>query len=136
MIDTVGDVGSIIGSTATTKFALGLLAPSFGSLKSHSKRILTTWLASLFMFSLYAVIALYTEGLLTANAFLNFFSLLFIANVIAVSMIILITFAVGYLTYKKGLDPDNFVIPIESSLADSITTGALLFALLILSYTI
>jgi mgtE-like transporter len=136
LIDTVGDVGSIIGSTATTKFALGLLAPSFGSLKSHSKRILTTWLASLFMFSLYAVIALYTEGLLTANAFLNFFSLLFIANVIAVSMIILITFAVGYLTYKKGLDPDNFVIPIESSLADSITTGALLFALLILSYTI
>jgi cation transporter-like permease len=51
-------------------------------------------------------------------------------------MITLITFAVGYLTYKKGLDPDNFVIPIESSLADSITTGALFFALLVIGYTI
>ena len=136
LIDTVGDVGSIIGSTATTKFALGLIAPSFRSIKSHAKRILATWLASVFMFILYAVIALSAEGLLTANSFLNFFSLLFTVNVIAVSMITLITFAVGYLTYKKGLDPDNFVIPIESSLADSITTGALFFALLVIGYTI
>ena len=67
---------------------------------------------------------------------LDFFSLLFTVNVIIVSMITLITFAVGYLTYKKGLDPDNFVIPIESSLADSITTGALFFALLVIGYTI
>jgi mgtE-like transporter len=136
LIDTVGDVGSIVGSTATTKFALGLLAPSFRSIKSHAKRILATWLASVFMFFLYAVIASIAEGLLTVNAFLTFFRLLFTVNVLAVSIITLITFAVAYLTYKKGLDPDNFVIPIESSLADSITTSALFFALLVTSYTI
>lgn len=136
LIDTVGDVGSVIGSTATTKFALGLFAPSFRSILSHAKRVLATWLASVFMFVIYAIISLFAEGLLTVHMFLNFFSLLFTVNIIAVSMITLISFAVGYLTYKRGLDPDNFVIPIESSLADSITTGALLFALLITSYTI
>jgi cation transporter-like permease len=124
----------LIGSTATE--VCFRLAPSFRSIKNHAKRILATWLASVFMFSLYVVIALFAGGLLTVNAFLNFFSLLFTVNVIAVSMITLISFAVGYLTYKKGLDPDNFVIPIESSLADSITTGALFFALFIISYTI
>ena len=135
LIDTVGDVGSVIGSTATTKFALGLLTPSFRSILNHAKRILATWLASVFMFMIYAVIALFGEGLLNVNTFLSFFGLLFTVNVIAVSMITIVSFAVGYLTYKRGLDPDNFVIPIESSLADSITTGALLFALIIISYT-
>ena len=33
LIDTVGDVGSIVGSTATTKFALGLTEPSLSSIK-------------------------------------------------------------------------------------------------------
>jgi cation transporter-like permease len=36
---------------------------------------------------------------------------------------------VAILTFKKGLDPDNFVIPIESSIADSVTTVALLAAI-------
>jgi mgtE-like transporter len=136
LIDTVGDVGSVIGATATTKFALGLFAPSFRSILGHAKRILATWFASVFMFGIYAVISLVAEGLLTVNAFVAFFSLLFTVNVIAVSIITIISFTTGYLTYKRGLDPDNFVIPIESSLADSITTGALLFALFLISYTI
>jgi len=36
---------------------------------------------------------------------------------------------VAVLTFQRGLDPDNFVIPIESSLADGITTISLLAAL-------
>jgi len=36
---------------------------------------------------------------------------------------------VAILTYRRGWDSDNFVIPIESSLADSITTISLLLAL-------
>jgi cation transporter-like permease len=39
---------------------------------------------------------------------------------------------VAILTFQKGLDPDKFVIPIESSLADSITTIALLAALFLI----
>jgi len=136
LIDTIGDVGSVVGSTATTKFALGLFAPSFRSILSHAKRIFATWLASVVMFIVYAVVSLLAEGLLTVHTFLSFFSLLFAVNVIAVSVISVISFTVGYLTYKKGLDPDNFVIPIESSLADTITTGALFFALFMISYTI
>jgi cation transporter-like permease len=49
----------------------------------------------------------------------------------AASCIILISYAVAILTYQKGLDPDNFEIPIESALADSITSIALLTAILL-----
>jgi mgtE-like transporter len=133
LIDTVGDVGSVIGSTATTKLAVGLLKPSFRSIMNHSKRIVATWIASILMFILFSVISLLTQGMLTANTFLRFSALLVTTNLIAVTAITLASFYVAILTFRRGLDPDNFVIPIESSLADSITTVALLIALSLVS---
>jgi cation transporter-like permease len=55
-------------------------------------------------------------------------------NLIAVFIIVVISFAIAIATFRKGLDPDNFVIPIESSLADGITTIALLVALFLIGY--
>jgi len=136
LIDTVGDVGSVVGSTATTKLALGLLKPSFHAIRNHVARISATWAASMIMFIVYSVLSLLTQGMFTLNAFLTFSALLLAVNVIAVSAIVLISYAVAILTFKKGLDPDNFVIPIESSLADSITSIALLVALVLANYLV
>mgnify|MGYP001242941476 CR=1 FL=1 len=134
LIDTVGDVGSVVGSTATTKLAVGLLKPSFRSILNHRKRIVATWIASIVMFILFSVISLLTQGMLTVQMFLRFSALLITTNLIAVIAIALVSFYVAILTFRRGLDPDNFVIPIESSLADSITTVALLIALFLVSY--
>jgi len=136
LIDTVGDVGSVVGSTATTKLALGLLKPSFHAIRNHVARISATWAASMVMFIVYSVLSLLTQGRFTLNAFLTFSALLLAANLIAVSAIVLISYAVAILTFKKGLDPDNFVIPIESSLADSITSIALLVTLFLVNYLV
>lgn len=129
LIDTVGDVGSVVGSTATTKLALGLLKPSFSAIRNHATQIFSAWAASIVMFVLFSAFSLTINGIFTFYAFLGFTALLLTTNVIAVSAIILISYAVSILTFRKGLDPDNFVIPIESSLADSITSIALLIAL-------
>jgi len=45
-----------------------------------------------------------------------------------------ISFTVAILTYRRGWDPDNFVIPIESSLADTVTSVFLFIALVLLMY--
>jgi mgtE-like transporter len=133
LIDTVGDVGAIVGSTATTKLALGTVARSFSSLKQHLVEVSGAWTASLILFSLYAVVASSPEGLLDPPAFWRFFAQLIITNVLAVTLIVVISFAVAIYSLKRGGDPDNFVIPIESSLADSITTTALFIALIALA---
>ena len=70
----------------------------------------------------------------TLLAFLSFTALLLTANIIAFSAIVLISYAVAILTFKRGLDSDNFVIPIESSLADGITSVTLLLALFLVNY--
>ena len=134
LIDTVGDVGSVVGSTATTKLVLGLVNPVFSSIKKHAPRILATWAASLIMFIMYAVLSLLTQASPLNRGFLSFILLLLTTNLIAVFIIVIISFAIAIATFRKGLDPDNFVIPIESSLADSITTAALLIALLLIRY--
>jgi mgtE-like transporter len=132
LIDTIGDVGSVVGSTATTKLALGLLTPSLASMRSHAKNIFSAWSASLIVFVILAVLSLAINGVFSLPSFLNLISVLLIANVIAVTAIVLLSYSISILAFKKGLDPDNFVIPIESSFADSLTSIALLVALLLI----
>jgi mgtE-like transporter len=132
LIDTIGDVGSVVGSTATTKLALGLLTPSLASMRSHAKNIFSAWSASLVVFIILAALSLTINGVFSADRILSLFSVLLLSNVIAVAAIVLLSYSISILTFKRGLDPDNFVIPIESSFADSITTIALLVALLLI----
>jgi mgtE-like transporter len=129
LIDTIGDVGAVVGSTATTKLALGTLKSTFFSIKNHATEIVSVWAASLIMFSIYSVLSLLIQGIFTLSTFTRFTSLLLTTNLMAASSIIIISFIVAILTFQKGLDPDNFVIPIESSLADGVTTISLLVAL-------
>ncbi|MEM2110750.1 MAG: magnesium transporter [Candidatus Bathyarchaeia archaeon] len=133
LIDMIGDVGSVIGSTATTKLALGLLKPSFKAMHNHATQIFSSWTASIIMFISLSALSLFINGLFSLSKFIGFTFQLLTANIIAVTLIVLISFAVSILTFKKGLDPDNFVIPIESSLADSITSIALLIVLMLAS---
>jgi len=129
LIDTIGDVGSVIGSTATTKLALGLLKPSFSDIRNHATQIFGAWAASITMFVFFSALSLSINSILTPSTFLVFTFILLTSNVIAITAMVLISYAVSILTFQRGLDPDNFVIPIESSLADGVTSIALLVAL-------
>lgn len=129
LITTIGGIGAVVGSTATTKFALGTLKSSFLGMGDHATEIFSAWAASIVMFTVYSVLSLAIQGILSLSTLPRFTALLFTTNLIAALTIISISFAVAVLTFRRGLDPDNFVIPIESSLADSITTISLLVAI-------
>ena len=132
LIGMIGNVGSVIGSTATTKLALGLLAPSFSSMKHHAKAIFSAWTASIIMFVVLAVLSLSIHSMFSFSSFSSLILIVLVANVLAVAAIVFLSYAVSILTFKRGLDPDNFVIPVESSLADSVTSFALFAALLLI----
>ena len=130
LIDTTGDVGSIVGSTATTKLSLGAIQPSFSSIKQHKTEIGSAWTASVLLFALYSITSLLSCGIVTLNNLSAQTARLLITNTLAVSIMVVIAYFVAIVTYRRGWDPDNFVIPIESSLADSVTTIALLMSLI------
>ena len=133
LIDTVGDVGSIVGSTATTNLALGVVKPSFSSIKQHLSVLGGGWMASTIMFTIFFITASFMRRIPPSGGLLGFAAQLLITNVLAVSAIVIVAYAVAIFTYRRGWDPDNFVIPIESSLADSITTVSLLIALTVIA---
>ncbi len=133
LIGLISDVGSVVGSTATTKLALGLLKPKLSSIWLHAKSIVSAWIASIILSVVLALAALLIHGIFSPVAFYNYIFVLLVANVIAVILIVLISFSVSIITFQKGLNPGNFVIPIENSFAASITSVSLLIALVILS---
>ena len=83
------------------------------------------------MFFVLAILSPAVNGTLSLSTFSTLISILLIANVIAVPAIVLLSYGISILTFQKGLDPDNFVIPIESSFADSLMSIALLAALVL-----
>ncbi len=132
LITTIGGVGSIVGSTATTKLALGVIEPSLPSIKRHLNEIGGSWVASVIMFVLYSIISFFSSGMTMLRGLPKYVAQFITTNILAVSAMAVIAYAVAIFTYRRGWDPDNFVIPLESSLADSIATVALLVALTVI----
>jgi len=132
MIDTVGDVGSVIGSTATTKLALGTLSSSFHSIKKHLSVILSAWLVSAVMFVIYSLISSLTFATIHTN-YISYVLQLLTTNFMSVACVSMISYTVAIITFRRGLNPDNFVIPLESSMADAITTVSLLVAMTVIA---
>jgi len=129
LIDTVGDAGSIVGCTATTKMLLGTLSPRLTAIREHSQEILSTWLASLTMFIVYAV----ASGLVYGVHLVPGLALkLIIVNTVLIPVIVVVAMATAIVTTRRGLNPDNFVIPIETSISDGLTTLALYVVLTLL----
>ena len=132
LITTIGGVGSIIGSTATTKLALGIIKPCFSSIREHLDEICGSWIASMIMFTLYSIVSSVVGGMAIFSGQLKLLVQLLTANILAVSVMVVVAYVVAIYTYRRGLDPVNFVIPIESSLADSMMTFSLLIALTVI----
>lgn len=128
LIDTVGDIGSIIGSTATTKMALGTMLTKYSAILDHSLEIASAWVASVIMFILYALFSSLIYG---REGLIRLLLEVLTMQIIVVPLIILISFGTAIVTRKRGLDPDNFVIPVETSLSDGLTTIGLLITLTI-----
>lgn len=135
LIELVGDAALVIGSTATTRLVLGLLEPRFSAMKNHAMQILGAWAASAVAFIPLSAASLFLTGTFGLPAFYVLTSALLATNAFALVAMTLISYALAILTFKKGLDPDHLVIPIESALAGTITSTALLAALFLLTHS-
>ena len=58
--------------------------------------------------------------------------IIWLSNVIAVLGVVILSYGISILTFRRGLNPENFVIPIETSFATIITSTALLIAIFLI----
>jgi len=128
LIDSVGDEGSIIASTITTKLSLGNIKPSFKEMSKYDSGtyILGTFSAGFIVFSVFAIIG----GLTYAFSFIEVLRSIIIVILTNIFLMVPLTFislGSALITFKRGLNPDNFTIPIIASLSDFLTTITLFF---------
>ncbi|HIE18233.1 TPA: hypothetical protein EYP75_00760 [Candidatus Bathyarchaeota archaeon] len=130
LIDTIGDVGSIVGSTTTTKLALGTVDSSLKAIRKSLPEIGGACLSSAVWFLFFSSLSLYlAHKIIILNDLLTLAAILSFLNILAAPIMGAISYSLAVLTFRNGLDPDNFVIPCESSLSDSVTTACLLLVL-------
>ena len=109
-----------------------MLTPTFSSIKNHAKNIFSAWTASLMLFAVLGILSVAVNGMFSLQALSILLLILLVSNVISFVSLVFLSYEISLLTFKRGLDPDNFVIPVGSSLADVITTIALFVALLLI----
>ena len=77
----------------------------------------------MFLNFIYSILGtLLTPNGITFSRYGIFLVILVLCNIFGFMIMGMIATSSSFLTYKFGLDPDNFVIPILSSSADLITT--------------
>jgi cation transporter-like permease len=106
--------------------ALGLIPSRLSTMRQHLGEIRSAWAASVVMFGVYSATSSLIYGL---GVFRGLFLRLMVTNLLVIPVIVLISYAVAIEIRRRGMDPDNFIIPIETSLSDGITTIALLLVI-------
>ena len=134
LIDSVGDEGSIISSVFTTKLSLGISNPSIKEIfrKDNKNTIFGTFLAGSLVFILLSIISS-TSYFLPLHALLGTIIVVTLTNLILLIPITVISFVSGIATFKYGLNPDNYTIPIISSASDLLTTLVLFMNVILFS---
>ncbi|MEM4246607.1 MAG: magnesium transporter [Candidatus Bathyarchaeia archaeon] len=130
VVDALGDVGSIVGSNTTSRLHLGELSPSLSSFKELLYDILAVESSAGIVHTLFGGAAYHLATKVLVNARMDRLVVAAVlSNLVSFVPICLLAFLVAVLTFKRGLDPDNFVIPVETAVSDALGTLALSFAL-------
>lgn len=131
--DMVGDFGCIVSSKFTTMLYLGKVNRRWW--KSRHLHTLffvilfTSMITSVFIGVAASVIAYWQGFSLTFDVFLKILSIAVLSNFILVAVIFSISIIGGLGIYSKREDPNNFLIPITTSIADLL--NLVIFAILV-----
>ncbi|MDI6867222.1 magnesium transporter [Methanoculleus sp.] len=123
----LGSIGGILGSRLSTGMHTGEINPVFPPERSVAHHFIISYLYTLVLLPLLALIAHGAAVLMGSNSpgpgMLVIVSLA--AGLIVMTVVIGVAYVTASLSFRYGLDPDNFGIPVITSLIDLIGATAL-----------
>jgi mgtE-like transporter len=125
------NVCSILGARLGSALAMGTVEPRFGKQIALRKNIRASWLMSIGVFiftsAIFFILALISGiGLLKSITIMLAF---FAASMVAIAVTMLCTILLAFQSFSRGLDPDNVVIPIVTSIGDIMGVTSLIIAM-------
>ncbi len=123
----LGSIGGILGSRLSTRMHTGELNPSFLPERGVVHHFIISYLYTLILLPLLALIAHGAAVLMGLNSpglgMLVTISL--VAGLVVMTLVNGVAYVTASLSFRYGLDPDNFGIPVVTSLIDLIGAAAL-----------
>jgi len=127
LTSTLGDIGSIVGSITTTSLALGYISNFREAVREELGQILQVEAVAALMHVVFGVVAYFIVKQASPAASLRFLvGVALISNVSSFLVISAFALVVAFFSFKRGLNPDNVVIPIITSTSDTVSTLSIL----------
>ena len=130
LIATLGDIGSILGSMETTKLALGYISSFTHVLRDVFVDLISIETAAFIVHTIFAFVTLGIGWISQIPGdLLQLVQIAVLSNLFSFFFISFVSLITATQTFRYGLDPNNFVIPLTSPLSDTISTLVLLAVL-------
>lgn len=130
-----GSLISILSARLSSGLHYGLIEPLKKPEGESVHNFLISYILAIVMFPLIGFIAENSTNILGSAGvgYINIIAISLISGIILVSLMIFVVYYISITSYNKGLDPDNIVIPISTSVTDAISSLILIsISLLIL----
>ncbi len=137
LLSLSGSLAGILAARLSSKLHLGLVDPHRFSLKPIGEDVVLVYLLAGIVFAVLGVATVLLGGLLSmaTPGWLDVVEATILAGLLATTLSAVVGYFGAVVTYRLGLDPDNFGIPIVSSASDLLGAIALMLSLVILGLT-
>lgn len=136
-LEDAGALGGILSARLSSKLHLGSIPPQAIPSRQSWEDILLTYILGVpvfFFVGLSGTIVSHAVGLATPGL-LPMISLTMLAGAIATTGAIFVAYYSAMISFRHGLDPDNYGIPVVTSSMDLIGAGALILSMVWLGIT-
>jgi mgtE-like transporter len=126
-----GNLGCVLGARISTGLHVGYILPKWKGkeLKQNVGVYFLLGIITYILTSIFIWIGIPLLGIRTEISYMKFSSTLLLAGGMLICLIILIVISTAFLSFKRGLDPDNTVIPLVTSMTDLAGIACLTFAI-------
>lgn len=131
-----GSMLSILSARLSSGLHSGLVEPILRPEKYTLYNFAAMFIFGIIIFPFIAILSEFSLSLagLPSIGILNNLLIIIISGFIVISIMVLVIFYVSSISYRRGLDPDNIVIPISTSLTDFISNVVLIGIALIIVF--
>ena len=115
-----GNIGSILGARLSSALHLGTITPDFHGQETLKLNVFASVTMAVLVYSFVGLI-FFLFSLISGRtlfAALRIVSIFFGAGMLLISIIIVTSISAAFFSYRRGVDPDNVVIPVVTTVVD------------------
>ena len=115
-----GNIGSVLGARLASGLHVGYVSLSFKDKEMHDNLLISLLIGFITYFILAIVIYFVASfGNITEDiALIEFIAIFVLTGILLISIIVLVSVLTAFLSFKRGLDPDDTVAPIVTTFGD------------------